>query len=166
MKKLIIGLVLVFLIFIFTDSIYATVKADDPYLEDTTDYYIVNQKLLNKKGNNLVPNGAIQGKNDVYYIEYQYEIIIKDGKQLGSNIEQLWMSETLSQEMLEKVFTFEFDYEEIETLDYREHLFKESVTANRVIVTLKVSMEEPETYEIYQELFGKQLSFKVCFTAE
>ena len=166
MKKLLLSLVLVFFVFTLTDSIYASVKADDLYLEDISDYYIVDQKLTHKKWSNLVPNGVIQGKNDVYYIEYQYEIIIKDGKQLESNIEQLWISGEISQEMLENVFTFEFDYEVIETLDYHKHLFKESVSANRVIVTLKVSMEEPKTYEIYQEFAGKQLSFKVYFSAK
>ncbi len=165
MKRILVFVVLIFFIFTITNSIYSSVKAEDPYLEDTSDYYIVDQKLNEKKGNNLVPNGVIQGIHDVYYIEYQYEIIIKDGKQLKSNIEQLWISEATDQEMLEKVFIFEFDYEVIGTLDYREHLFKESVSANRVIVTLRVSMEEPETYEIYQELAGKQLSFKVYFFA-
>ena len=164
MKRILIFMVLIFFIFTFTNSIYTGVKADELFLEDASDYYMVDQVLTNSEGNTLVPNGVIQGINDVYYIEYQYKIIIKDGKELLSSIEQLYISNTTNQEMLEEVFNFEFEYEEIGTLDYREHMFRESVTAKTIIVTLRVSMEEPETYEIFKEIAGKELSFKVLFS--
>ena len=140
------------------------VKAEDPYLEDISDYYIVNQNLAGAKGTNLIPTGAIQGVNDVYYIEYQYEIIIKHGKQLHASIKDLWITNSsVDQEILENVFNFEYDYNVVEVLGYREHLFRESVSAKRVIVTVTLSMDEPETYEIYQRLVNEQISFEVHF---
>ena len=140
------------------------VKAEDPYLEDISDYYIVNQKVTREKDTTLIPVGAIQGVNDVYYIEYQYEIIIKHGKQLQTSINDLWISNSsVDQEILENVFIFEYDYDVVEALGYREHLFRESVSAKRVIVTVTLSMDEPETYEIYQQLVNQQISFEVHF---
>ena len=164
MERILIFIVLIFFIFTATDIVYTNVKADDAFLEDASDYYMVDQRLTEGNGNTLIPKGAIQGVNDVYYVEFQYEIILKEGKELESSIEQLWISNSVSQEMLEEIFNFEFEYEEVNTLDYREHLFRESVSASVVIVTLRVSMNEPATYEVFQQLIGRDLSFKVYFS--
>ena len=51
MKRILIFIVLIFFIFTATDIVYTNVKADDAFLEDASDYYMVDQRLTEGNGN-------------------------------------------------------------------------------------------------------------------
>ena len=166
MKRILIYTVLIFFIFLSTSTVYAQVQPEENYLKDISDYYIVDQTLISEDNSTLIPRGAIQGAHDVYEIQYEYEVIVKQGKEVYALVEDLWFSrENVNVEDLVNVFDFEFDYNIVETLDYHEHFFKEAVVAERVVITLSISMIEPESYELAKELMSGQLSFEVYFFA-
>ena len=166
MKRILTNLVLIFFIFSSTTVVYASVKSDDVVLDELSDLYIANEVLRSDHNASLIPEGAIQGVNDVYYIEYEYELIVKEGTNVYSDVRDLFMrTSDIDEETLFEVFNFEFETEIIESLDYTEHLFGETISANRVIVTLRISMNEPTTYEIFEQIVGGQLQFEVEFFA-
>lgn len=166
MKRILTNLVLIFFIFSSTTVVYASVQKDDVVLDELSDLYIANEVLRSDRNASLIPEGAIQGVNDVYYIEYEYELIVKEGTNVYSDVRDLFMrTSDIDEETLKEVFNFEFTTEVVESLDYTEHLFGETINANRVVVTLTISMNEPETYEIFQQIVGGQLQFEVEFFA-
>lgn len=167
MKNILLRIVLVFFVFTSSTAVYAQVESnDDLYIDEAGDFYLVEQQLVGQPGQSLVPRGVILGENDVYYIEYQYEAIVKEGMELQVLIEDLMFSNSnLTQEELEQVFYFDITMTPIEVLDYHEHMFSSVETAQRVEVTVQVSMELPETYELYQQIVGEQLTFEVYFFA-
>lgn len=166
MKRILTNLVLIFFIFSSTTVVYASVKKDDVVLDELSDLYIANEVLRSDSNATLIPEGAIQGVNDVYYIEYEYELIVKEGTNVYSDVRDVFMrTSDIDEETLMEVFNFEFTTEVIETLDYTEHLFGETIEANRVVVTLRISMNEPATYEIFEQIVGGQLQFEVEFFA-
>lgn len=167
MKRMIVTLVLMFLIFSSTTAVYSQIKStDDVFIDSISEFYLVDQRLVSDTNATLVPVGAIRGINDVYAIEYTYEVIVKDGMDLSVMIEDLLFSTgTLDDATLRDTFTFDIEQTIVETLEYNEHLFGQGVTANRIEITVKVSMNEPESYDIYQQLVGGNLQFEVYFFA-
>lgn len=167
MKNIMISLVLIFFIFSSTTVIYAQITdSDDVYLDTISDYYLADETLVSKAGSTLIPEGNIRGVNDVYYVEYQYEVIVKEGMELQVMIEDLFFSNTgVSIEDLQSTFRFDISKTVVNRLDYSEHLFGKNEDAERVIITVKVSMVEPESNELYAKLIGGQLTFDVYFFA-
>jgi hypothetical protein len=167
MKRMIVAMVLTFLIFTSTTAVYSQMKgSDDVFIDSISDFYLVDQQLVSDTNATLVPIGAIRGVNDVYEIEYTYEVIVKDGMDLNVMIEDLLFSTgTLDADTLRNTFTFEIEQSIIETLEYNDHFFGQGVTANRIEISVKVSMNEPASYEIYQQLVGGNLQFEVYLFA-
>lgn len=164
MKRILTSIVLIFFVFSASSLVYANVKDETTYLDNISEFYLVQERLVSETNSTLIPVGTIQGVNDVYYVEYQYELLIKEGTDLNTTVKDLYLrTGDLTQEELEQVFVFDFDYEIEETVEYHESLFAPGVAANRVNVTLRVSMVEPESYEVFQELVGSQMSFEVYF---
>lgn len=165
MKRLLISVVLIFFIFSTSSIVYTEVKGStDPFLEDSSDFYLTSQKLQSKNNSTLVPTGVIQGVNDVYFIEYQYELLIKEGTDLHSSVKNLAFNNAdLDNETIEQLFNFEFSYEVVETINYHEDLFGAGVDADRIIVTLIITMNEPNSYELFEIIAGNQLSFESYF---
>ncbi|QMS84628.1 hypothetical protein [Candidatus Xianfuyuplasma coldseepsis] len=167
MKNILLRVVLVFFVFTSSTAVYAQVESnDDLYIDEAGDFYIVEQQLVGEPGQSLVPQGVILGENDVYYIEYGYQVIVKEGMELQVLIEDLLFSNSnVAQEDLEQVFHFDISTTVVETLEYYEHMFSGVDTAQVVDVTVQVSMELPGTYELYQQIVGEQLAFEVYFFA-
>ncbi|MCF7926201.1 MAG: hypothetical protein K9L74_01305 [Candidatus Izimaplasma sp.] len=167
MKNILKSLVLIFLIFSTTTSIYASVvKDDNVYINETSDSYIINETLISDSKSTLIPSNQVRTVNDVHTIQYEYELIVKDGLVLDAEIIDLVFSNsTVTEANLEAIFNFHIDIETVESLDYSEHLFEGKESAIRVIVSLSISMNEPSTHELYQQLAGGQLMFNVSFYA-
>ena len=168
MKKFILQIVLIFFVFTSTTAVYSQVKKpnDDMYINSVGDFYLVDQHLVSNNNSTLIPVGEIRGVNDVYYVEYEYEVIVKDGMDLSIMIDDLFFTnELVSNEELRDTFQFNITEEVVQQLDYSEHMFGEQELANRVIVHVQVSMSNPETFELMQNLIGGQLSFEVYFFA-
>lgn len=164
-KRILTTLVLMFFIFSTSTFAYTSIKADDTvYLNDISEFYLVDQRLKNDTNSTLVPVGAIRGVTDVYEIVYQYEVVIKDGTNLHVSIDDLFFSEPgIEREDLDDAFQFRIDKQVVEELTYSEHLFTEKVDAERVLITVTVSMNEPESVELFQQLIGGSLTFEVYF---
>jgi len=167
MKNIIRSLVLIFFIFSSTTVIYGQVKkTDDVYLNSIKDYYLVDQTLVSNQGSTLVPMNAIRGVNDVYYIEYEYEVVVKKGMDLQVSIEDMFFSKTdISKDDLLNTFDFEVTKTVVEQLGYNEHVLRQSEVAERIMVHVTISMNEPSTRELMDSLVGGQLMFDVYFYA-
>jgi hypothetical protein len=167
MKKVFQLMILIFLLFSGTTALYAQVSKDDNvYLNELSDFYLVDQALSNQHGGSLVPLGAIRGVNDVYYVDFEYEIVMKKGMDLQVLVEDIFFTnENVTEEQLLQTFNFDISYTVVEELQESEHFLSETELAERIIVTVSVSMNEPTTYELMSELFGGQLGFEVYFFA-
>jgi len=167
MKNIISSLVLIFFIFSSTTVVYGQIKqSDDVYLNSISDYYLVDQTLISNQGSTLIPLGEIRGVNDVYYIEYEYEVVVKKGMDLQVSIEDIFFSHTdVSREELHNTFNFDITETVVEQLGYSEHLLDQNEVAERILVQVKVSMNEPASQELFSILIGGQLMFDVYFFA-
>lgn len=165
MKRVVISLVLIFLLFSSTSVVYAQVRdQEDNYLDSISEFYLVDEQLVSPEGSTLVPVGAIRAVNDVYYIEYEYEVIVKEGMNINIMIDDLVFTNNLvSDQELQSTFQFEIIEEVVETVEYHDHFLSEEVDANRVNVRVRVSMVEPETYELFTKLINGSLNFEVYF---
>lgn len=167
MKNIMRSLVLIFFIFSSTTVVYSQIKKpDEVYLNAISDYYLVDEALVSNAASTLVPVGAIRGLHDVYYVEYQYEVVVKKGMELQVSIEDLFFNQNdISQEDLQQTFQFDVTKTVTEELGYNDHLFAQDEVAQRIIVTVRVSMMEPSTNDLYDNLVGGQLMFDVYFYA-
>ncbi len=165
MKRILMYLVLMFFISLTTTYSYTQVTADNEvYLEDISEFYLINEQLVSGRTSKLVPTGVIRAVGDVYEIVYQYELIIKDGTKLQSKVDDLMFSDsTVSNQQLRDTFNFRFDQTVVESFTYTGDLFEKPVEAQRVLVTLHVTMNAPQTYELYRQIAGGNLNFEVYF---
>lgn len=165
MKRIVISLVLIFLFFSSTSVVYAQVQdKQDNVLDSISEFYLVDEQLVSPEGSTLVPMGAIRAVNDVYYIEYEYEVVVKQGMDLNVLIDDLFFTnELVTDQELRNTFQFEIVEEVIETVGYHDHFLSEEVDANRVNVRVRVSMVEPESYELFTKLVNGSLNFEVYF---
>ena len=167
MKRMVISLVLIFFILSSTTVVYAQIKEpNDILLDSISDYYLIDQKLMSGEASKLVPYGVARAENDVYYVVYQYEVVVRKGMDLQVMIEDMMFSqETVSNEQLRSVFTFDIDEQVVEELHFQENLLGESIDAQRIMITIRISMNEPSTYDLYRQLAGGHLTFEVYFFA-
>jgi len=68
-------------------------------LNELSDFDIVNQNMVNPQGSTLVPSGVIRGVNDVYFIDFEYEVLVKKDMDLQIMIEDLVFTNELLQKM-------------------------------------------------------------------
>jgi len=168
MKRFVLHIVLIFFVLLSTTTVYAQIQNNksDVYINDIGDFYMVEQHLVSDSGARLVPVGVIQGVDDVYYIEYQYELIVKDGMDLNVLINDLMFSnELVNYDDLDDTFQFDISKKVLGSVDYAESLFANHEAASRIQITVLVSMMEPSTMELMQALAGGQLSFELYFYA-
>lgn len=165
MKRIVISLVLIFLLFSSTSVVYAQVQdKQDNVLDSISEFYLVDEQLMSPEGSTLVPLGAIRAVDDVYYIEYEYEVIVKEGMDLNVLIDDLiFTNDLVTKQELRNTFLFEIEEEVVETVGYQDHFLSEEVNANRIRVRVRVSMLEPESYELFTNLVNGSLNFEVYF---
>ncbi len=165
MKKFIISLVLVFLVLTSTTVVYANISEnDDVYLDSPSDFYLANETLQTEQGKTIIPLSQVRGVNDVHYVEYQYEVIVKDGFDLYATIEELAFSQhNLDSDTLNDLFNFDISYETLSNGSYQDSILSQSEDVNTVMVTVTISMNEPSTEELFYQVVGGSLSFEVYF---
>jgi|GEM_PF-3675232 hypothetical protein len=162
MKRLVTLLVLMFFVFSGTMIIYASSITHDDVLASPSDFYLVESKLVSPENATLVPIGTIRSVNNVYYIDFTYELVIKEGLALHSEVYELHFSDSsVSDEELREIFNFDITQStsnELNTLvsngDYQS-----------VIVNVRVSMNQPQSEELMQQLVNGQLTFEMYFFA-
>jgi hypothetical protein len=165
MKRIVTSLVLIFLLFSSTSVVYAQIQdKPDNVLDSISEFYIVDEQLVSPEGSTLVPIGAIRSVNDVYYIEYEYEVIVKQGMDLSVMIDDLvFTNDLVNEQELRNTFQFEIEEEVVDTVGYHDHFLSEETDANVVKVRVIVSMVEPESYELFTKLVNGSLNFEVYF---
>ena len=94
MKRLVTLLVLMFFVFSGTMIIYASSITHDDVLASPSDFYLVESKLVSPENATLVPIGTIRSVNNVYYIDFTYELVIKEGLALHSEVYELHFSDS------------------------------------------------------------------------
>ena len=165
MKNFIMSLVLIFLIFSSTTAVYASFNQDENvYLDNTSDFYIANETLITDSNKTLIPLNQVRGVNDVYYVTYEYELIIKDGYNIHAVVEDLTFSnQNVTEDTISSTFNFEIDSTTVKSISHSEHLLDQAENADVVVVTVTISMNEPATYDDFTDLVGGYLSFETYF---
>ncbi|MEC9485827.1 MAG: hypothetical protein UMR38_08200 [Candidatus Izemoplasma sp.] len=165
MKKFVIGLVLVFLVLSSTTVIYANVSNnDDVYLNNPSDFYIAQETLVSEQNKTIIPLTQVRGLDDVHYVSYQYDVIVKEGYTLYAQIEDLGFTQgNLDTETLERLFNFDVTYETLSDGTYNKTLFSQAEDTETVRITVKVSMNEPQSKTIVYQLVGGSLTFETYF---
>ena len=165
MKSIVMYVVLTFFILSSSTAVYSQIKEEDMvYLNQQSEYYLVNEALVSPEGSALVPQGAIRGVNDVYYIEFQYVVVVKKGFDLQVLVEDLAFSnEDVLESELHDTFEFDFNVRVVDTIQHSEHFFDSEEAADVVMINVQVRMNEPNTIELYKGLMGGNLAFELRF---
>lgn len=158
------------LIFLFVSStsvmVVQATNSDDVYLNELSDFYLVDQKMTSNDGSKLVPEGVVRGVNDVYHVDFEYEVVVKKGMDLQVLVEDLlFTNELVTEEELQETFYFTVNQKVVEELEASDQFFGGNEEAERVVVTISVAMNQPQSYESFQHLIGGQLTFEVYFFA-
>jgi hypothetical protein len=165
MKKITILLGFVFLFFTSTIAVSAYNSPSDYYLEQEKDIIQVNEMLQLNGEKNLIPLTAVLKQNDTYEIVYQYEVFYQEDYAFDVLVDSLAYSvEGLEEQRLNELFNIDVQVDILDHQLYDDNVLFDDVFASKAIVTISVTMNEPNTVNEYKTLVLGQLYFDVNFS--
>lgn len=166
MKKLVILMSLVFLFFTSSISVYAyNEQVKDDFLENENQFIMYNETLKAENNEKLIPVTAIRKVGDVYEVTFQYEIVHTKNYELDIAVSNLHITnKSISEERLSEIFTFDITKSLPESHQINKGIFQSSLEGENTIVTITITMAEPNSKTEFLNISGNQLFFDVIFT--
>lgn len=163
MKNIIPILVLIFLILSGTTSVYSYWDdSQDIHLNEKDTFVVIEQAMSNSENNTLIPLGAIQTENDVYEIVFVYEVIVQNGYELETLIENIELSNQKYQDSkIDDLFTFTFGTKVIKNTSVSLNVFEEYNKDIKLQITISVSINNENSLEQLQLIQGEKIEFSV-----
>jgi hypothetical protein len=154
-----------FFVFTSTTFVYSEFKpTDGTVFASSSDQYVITKKLSGPSGVNLVPVGAIRGVNDVYYLDFTYDVYVKENLQLNVEVSNLSFSnKQITEEELQKIFNFDITLQNV--IDDQKNYLGNDTYVHKVI-TIRVSMNEPDSMELMENIIGGKLTYSLDMSAE
>lgn len=163
MKKLILGLVLVFLISISFVRVYSfNLDEDVLTISQSNPHIIISQNTNMNGGKYLVPKGAILGVDDTDKIVYTYKVYIQDNVDFKYYIENIMINQQHVSNDISDLFEFEISGKVLNQKTNFIDLLTEKEDGYYIEIEVILSMRYPNE-EQFLLISGQDLSFEILF---
>lgn len=166
MKKIIIvGLIFLFII-VSSTTIYAYSELHaDNYLKESEQVIVIKDQLNSNSDKNLIPLGCILSVGDTYYVDYYYEVEVANGLDFDTVIDNIHFIKGDNIYENNDLFNFEISYQVVSEFDNTVNVLLNAHSNMTYLVKVTVSMNEPLTEEVFNNVINSKLYFDVAFIA-
>lgn len=159
MKKIVLGMILIFFLSISTSRVYGYYEdSQTNYLSETETSLKIVDKMRSNDGMDLVPTGVILGVNDTEQIVFTYKVFVQEGVEFSYSVENILINNEVLSEDLNGLFVFEYEVVKLNTETLQVNLI-EDIEGSYYEVSVTLSMNLP-THEQYNVIAGQQLAFE------
>ena len=110
MKKIVLGMILIFFLSISTSRVYGYYEdSQTNYLSETETSLKIVDKMRSNDGMDLVPTGVILGVNDTEQIVFTYKVFVQAGVEFSYSVQNILINNEVLSEDLNGLFVFEYE---------------------------------------------------------
>ena len=166
MKKLILGLVLVFFISLSFVRVYSfNLDEDALTMSQSNTHILISQSTEMNGGKRLVPMGAILGVDDTDKVVYTYKVYIKDNVDFRYHVENIMINQQNVSNDISDLFEFQITSRVLRQETRFTDLIIEKEDGYYIEVVVVLSMHYPSE-EQFLLISGQDLSFEIIFESD
>lgn len=162
MKKIIFVTVLIFCLLSGTELAYSYFEESNDIVLDHENQLYTLDETFSSANQKLIPVGSVLKEMDTYYLVFKYEVIVEENMDLAASIENLSLNDNISNlAYLSDVFTFDISFDHVENIQIGQGLFQDGKTAEKIEITVTISMNDIQDTQYYKDIYNSFLSYSL-----